>query len=305
MTIDNSQCMERYLETVRMGLFMFLLLTSTTTHAQSLLSPLNQWNISTTGWIGGENTETHLLRTGDSIQFNGNAYHNIERSEDEQGLMWTPTGMSLREDSTSKVFMLVNDTETLIYDFGLELGDIFQLEDNCDVQVIEIDSIQLNNGEYRKRIKLERTEDPYNYPVLEWIEGIGSKFGLLDFLGVVCLVDINIQLTCFYQSGELLYPPNPETCFTSTTSTKDTDLAHSMVTVMPNPFGETFVISIEDDEQKFKLGIYSMDGNLVYQKVSARTGRVEISLKDYNSGIYIIRLYFQDGTSIFRKIVKE
>ncbi len=93
---------------------------------------------------------------------------------------------------------------TLLYDFGLEVGDTFvlpgfnQLYWQPDtLTVIEVNEITLNNGEDRKRILLE-SNLPFS-DLHEWVEGIGDIrngfFRQLDEEGgheeLVCVKDVS------------------------------------------------------------------------------------------------------------------
>jgi hypothetical protein len=92
---------------------------------------------------------------------------------------------ALREDSSRKIrfrlfpnnfpygncpLSLTADKDTILYDFNLQLGDTLISSSSYPV-VFEIDSIQLLNGEWRKRYVSNSGE--------AWIEGIGSTNGLL------------------------------------------------------------------------------------------------------------------------------
>ena len=116
---------------------------------------------------------------------------------------------ALREDSNKKVwirslpslfpygncpFSLPLNKDTLLYDFNLLVGDSI-VSAWMTSTVSEIDSIQLLNGEWRKRYMFNSGE--------EWIEGIGSTYGLLAPYEIY--FECGSVLTCYKKFHELLY----------------------------------------------------------------------------------------------------
>lgn len=93
--------------------------------------------------------------------------------------------------------MMYGDSVYLMYDFGVSVGDSIQSMYYPSL-VDSMDSVQLLNGEYRKRYWLNNI---WNNEV--WIEGIGSSRGLLssqDYL-FECLSN----LCCYIKGNEVLY----------------------------------------------------------------------------------------------------
>ncbi len=68
------------------------------------------------------------------------------------------------------------DNEQLLYDFSLEVGDLFESDLNGELIVDEVGVISLLNGEERKYLKLIST-NPDNNTVLHWADGIGNIVG--------------------------------------------------------------------------------------------------------------------------------
>jgi len=116
---------------------------------------------------------------------------------------------AMREDSSKKIFFrpfgfspfycydFQPDSEYLIYDFALNVGDTVSWMSYPTNVVTGIDSLQLLNGEWRKVIHL--TGNPIQR---DWIEGIGSPGGL--FSSYDTYADCGNILTC-YHDGNLLY----------------------------------------------------------------------------------------------------
>ena len=118
----------------------------------------------------------------------------------------------LREDTILKrVYILSNNIEGLLYDFGLVAGDSVVVintacfGDSATLHLLSVDSILLNNQTYRKRFH-------FNYD--EWTEGIGSFAGLVR---PGCFTVGNCdELVCYYENGNFQYlNPNYTQCFNS------------------------------------------------------------------------------------------
>ncbi|HYV94820.1 MAG TPA: hypothetical protein VE978_23805 [Chitinophagales bacterium] len=126
---------------------------------------------------------------------------------------------AIREDSSKKVWFisiseyppiclnafidpLPVDTEMLLYDFGLQIGDTLTFPFYRKVQAI--DSIQLEDNSFRRRIIFSDAFTQEDY----WIEGIGSVFGLFGSLNYPG-PDADCWLNCFSQNGEYLFHKTP------------------------------------------------------------------------------------------------
>lgn len=76
----------------------------------------------------------------------------------------------------------------------------------------------------------------------------------------------------------------------------------SNVLVFPNPVSnELYFDQIQGVE---KIDLVTLSGQLVYSK-TIRSNSSTLNMKNLESGIYIIRLYSNNGTAIFRKVIKE
>src|SRR6185295_11959338 len=145
-----------------------------------------------------------------------------------------PPGMifgAIREDSTKKIWFkklpanpsfsyscfaassLPVDTEVLLYDFNLQVGDTLPWGPNfMNVvwkTVIAIDSIHFSDGSLRKRYKFyfPLAGDEY------WIEGMGSTLGLFGARQLApdpwSLASHDCWLNCFWNNGESLFKKTP------------------------------------------------------------------------------------------------
>jgi hypothetical protein len=103
------------------------------------------------------------------------------------------------------------NTERLIYDYSLSVCDRFYFEgdlyENPEywMSVFDIDEIEIN-GSMRRRLwfdsNCEEGDHPYDW---NWIEGIGSNFGLLYSIQTFPWDGSAYHLGEVYQDGELIY----------------------------------------------------------------------------------------------------
>ncbi len=97
------------------------------------------------------------------------------------------------------------NTERLIYDFSLSVCDGFEYEGQYWMSVFDIDEIEIN-GSMRRRLWFDSNCEEGNHPYdWNWIEGIGSNFGLLYSIQAFPLDGSAYHLGEVYQNGELIY----------------------------------------------------------------------------------------------------
>lgn len=285
-------------------LFFTCLINLNSTIAQNLVSQGNQWNTSTTSWWGGQNTYSKSLKVEGTIETNGYIYSKIIRSSDSLNNEWINTNIRLRQDSSSKIYILENGNESVLYDFSLIIGDTFYIESwDCEIIVTNIDSVQLNNGEKRKRLFLNNSVHP-GEPPLEWIEGIGSQFGLTEYRGVYCAIDLNNKLLCFYNNQELLYPANPPNCFETITSAIEPLSANSKVQIMPNPFNNNIFLYNKSENSIIEFRVYSNLGVEINSKLCTQQIN-QINLEKLIPGAYHVLIRMENGEAYSKTLIKK
>ncbi len=121
---------------------------------------------------------TILHRLGETEEINGLIYYKLYETNDSTGQNWVEIG-HIRENESEVFYKPNNEDETLLYNFGLELGEQIVV----DGQVLECTSNEIveYNGVLRKKTELI---SPISFPVYSatWIEGIGSIYGFFDLL---------------------------------------------------------------------------------------------------------------------------
>ncbi len=183
---------------------------------------------------------------------------------------------ALREDSNRKVWfrrfhdidlglcfsfntnIFPLDSDLLIYDYDINAGDTITWKPFNNV-VMQTDSIQLLNGEWRRKIL-------FNSGSEFWIEGIGSNLG---FFGAYQMPpeEYSCMLSCFRLNDTLLFPTwtfNYECDFVYTGTEKSK--SEITIVVFPNPAVEFVQFNIPGlNGRAPSIKIYNANGKQVVQ----------------------------------------
>lgn len=267
-------------------------------NAQALVSTENQWNVVIYPTFTPNFHSYSIRLLGDTL-VNGINYLKIYYSYDSLNTQWKYQYGLLRQDSVGKVYYKNSSSnELMLYDFGLQVNDTFHVNEFCTLIVTDIDTITLNDGQLRKRIQLEKKDQP-NWGNEYWINGIGSEFGLISHFRF-CGTDYSDVLLCFYTNGKLLYPVAPASCFI----TNNRDIYNDPnIYIYPNPFKSNIEINITNTGPTYyKLinftGTPILKG-VLYNKISM------LDLEDIQCGIYFLYLEDEIGLKSIHKVIKQ
>lgn len=277
----------------------FVLLCSTLNSlSQSIIGDTNEWSI--LEWNNGFPL-THRLTTNGDTTINSILYKKIFRIPDplvQQDPYFTG---AIREDSTKKVYIWSNSTNSdkLLYDFNLTLGDSFVTTNlwNCPIQVTvdTLDTIVLLNGELRKRYVFS----PGIMGTDIWIEGIGSDGGLFG-VGGVCFTDFSFGLLCFREDDILKYIyPYFNTCYYPVGIEEPSPdmVAHPF----PNPTRGSVSLLDLNELSSTRLTVYNILGAKMDIPETTGTG---IDLSSSPDGVYFLRIETENGI-VTKKVIKR
>ncbi|MEP6793980.1 MAG: T9SS type A sorting domain-containing protein [Saprospiraceae bacterium] len=246
--------------------------------------------------FGQYQSTTRYTFSSEPTNINGIDYYERLSSYEPSGPNWVSTGMFYRSDGTGKIYLSYLNNENLIYDYSLGVNDTFQL-----LIVDHIDSIQLENGEKRKRLTLRCSDDedpPTGFGYSHWIEGLGGEEGVYDSYGFdECAFDADgHEMLCILRNDSLIFDnPNADSCWYVTVSTNDP--WEKSISIFPNPTSGK--INIVSEKPELQIRVYDPLG----QCLEISNDR-DIDLSDFLPGLYYIQFYSPDRKLIFRRILK-
>jgi len=169
----------------------------------------------------------------------------------------------------------------VIYDFSLGVGDSVKIRGH-KTEIIEIDSITLNDGHKHKLIELEN----FGY----YIEGLGSANITPLFMIYpisTCQYDADPVFICCHVNDELLYI-NPAflDCNGTLVSNEiiNTDAKKAKIYSDNGQLNVTF-----DDDALFDVTIYTLQGTVVTNK-KANMKVTTIPFSNIPNGVYIVQI---------------
>ena len=237
--------------------------------SQNLISYDKQWN----EYVGGNSPSysTFIYKFRNDTLINKHNYSQLYvKSDTSKSAGWNKMDYFLREDSLNRVYIInYLDEDEILYDFNLVKGDTFFPEpgnDYCELLVIDVDTVELLNGEKRKRLKLVEADAPDpNAPWFgsqDWIEGMGSTASLVNYMGK-CYTDFNQKVLCHYEKGRVLYTDTLiRQCFYSPV---ENNKSSDELIIYPNPATKKFSIFnlSTANQNKVEVKLINMQGVVV------------------------------------------
>jgi len=213
---------------------------------------------------------------------------------------------AIRENDSKQVYLLMPEfEETMLYDFSMDVGDtiwfniggglcydgINFLESTHYKVVTSIDSVQIENGEYRKRWQFQEIFIPDS-----WIEGIGSTewFGLFNpIISLIALWGDDYSFACFKQEEEVLYLNNDhcDICFCQllTDIQPNSTTKPDLLQIYPNPATDIFHLQIKSPDNR-RILISNVLGEVIFEKDIINESEISMNITKWTKGIYVVHL---------------
>ncbi|MBA2408092.1 MAG: T9SS type A sorting domain-containing protein [Chitinophagales bacterium] len=220
---------------------------------------------------------------------------------------------AIREDSSKKVWFraLYNsftvggfptmqtfpqDTDILIYDFNLQVGDTVDWK--AYSQVVEaIDSIQLLNTDWRKIYQFDWGDF--------WIEGIGSNLGLFGAYNGPPF-EGGYELLCFKKDSILLYENlgyMASSCDQTYLGIGETE--SSLLSIFPNPANDFIIFDLSAfQHENLKLTIFTSKGQTALMQNTDHSAIIKISTNQLRgNGLYFYTLSIGQNKLVSGKFI--
>jgi len=256
---------------------------------------------------------SYYTKLEEDTVIDGIHYMKVLTTNDEKMQVWTTWG-TIWENQDHQVLYRERRTnrEGLMYDFDCKPGEILHLESSCTGDYV-VDSIatKIDIGIARKHIYI--SDINYWKSSEEWIEGIGTNWGILNAGGDghCMLSSYSNELLCFYEGNEKLFQSSifPNYCYLSPEIINgvNSKTNSSQFKVFPNPVsGELFLQTNQTIYETYTLELYSIKGELLKTEcLDEGSNLYRIDTSSLRNGIYILRLISDSGKYAEETIIKE
>ncbi len=185
------------------------------TDSTNLSQWCDQWNVIYHGWIADEIDMPITIfyqLIGDTI-INEMEYKKLTAHYSMASPLSREYVAALRFSENKKVFIHYDDTEYLLYDFGAQLGDTLEIFGGIDHYkdfktlphvITEIDT--LDDGKLQMQLMVNLQDEWHERSIpITWIEGVGSKDGVVQNVATLKSGLVGIELLCAYHNDECIY----------------------------------------------------------------------------------------------------
>jgi hypothetical protein len=202
-------------------------------------------------------------------------------------------------DTLSKIFIFINNIDTLLYDFNLLANDTLPKtfnNPNNDITVTSIDSI-IVGSDYRKRFHLSS-----NSISQYLVEGVGHDRGFIEPLYVG--FDCSYSLICFGLGDTAYYPFLGPTCNVILNTASD-NLERLNIYLYPNPASE--LVNIKGNQFSFeecKIKFYDITGRLI-SVYRIDKNNIQFDISSLESGLYLYKIIVNNFPGQSGKFIKK
>jgi len=211
-----------------------------------------------------EHTDTYFFKFSGDTTINQTRYSVLYTSHDEKGETWELDTEWLWQEENNRVYKYwipTNET-TLVYDFNIEQGDSFQVN---EFRKLYVDSVRYLEwgGKIRKHWYLDTHGHEFRHNTV-WIEGIGQT-GVFTRSTEAGINGAYCRLLCFSENEETVYQ-NPEfnSCWVNITNVPSVESPKQLIGLFPQDDGNLQLKLTEN--KKGELFLYTIDGKPVLKK---------------------------------------
>lgn len=239
------------------------------------------------------------LRT---VEINGWECKEIElfQNLDCDGVVNPYTEIRYITQEGDQVYEVENGERYLLYDFGKEVGEWWYAPKyNDTIYVYGVDSIQLQNGCYRKRLHLWPSSNDLYYTHL--IEGIGLDFSIFPFEMLIGSPCVHSSIRCYSENGIPLIVSETECEY----EVLAVDENNASLIVSMNSFVENLLhMEFQETQENIKrIKIIDLMGRGIYA-IETIDNSLDIDFSNKPTGVYLVQTII--GLQVINnKIVKR
>lgn len=241
-----------------------------------------QWNVRFMTAGSPIITEFFSLQ-GDSI-VNNQSYQKLYSSYDS--LNSFHFNSLIREEDGRNYMLLFDETEALIYDFNLSVGESIEIyspfaQAYSEITISEISWIEYG-GFSRKKLSIESEYEEF------WIEGIGSSLGPIYSRVYDHIVCPDWKMVCAYNEEEQIYQLYGYDCYEGMVGIEKHTT--SKLQAYPNPISSGQLLQLSNEIQMKTIQIFDYSGRHI-KTINNETSRpVIISTHEMKKGIYLVKV---------------
>jgi hypothetical protein len=286
-----------------------IMLTSPAQYKHCLDNGIIKWSVLTEVLDYGEFSD-NWMAYGDTV-INDKTYKHLDRYDFvySETADWQsdipsvfPAGKFIRESEDASQLYVMGDrhstsnTEYLVFDLNLEVGDTFQVPEIWDIYMmnyrteITVDSVYVQDG--LKHVQFDCEIFPPDYK-LTFIEGIGPNIGFYssEHWAYGELLNCFQNQSLFYKNaiqmgdGTIGFPCGYQTPLEEAVHVPATDQDYTIRTQK-----NTILIDF-DTPSDIRLFIYDMEGKLYHAADFTAEKNIAVPVSSFPKGIYVLKIF--------------
>lgn len=254
----------------------------------------------------GQNLGTLCIAPDGQVVIGGQTYTKIEYAPHP----YDNVKELVYREQNGRFYVIPQDSinEILVYDFNLQVGDLFQtdwawsLHDSIDLYVQSVDTVTTLDGVERKKITL--TGGAYSSYWGTWLEGIGSLEWIFVFPAYNGTLSGGFSFICHSDSTAIIYPSWADSLDCGFLTNIEEREKQSKVELYPNPVNEKLHIDLNNSDAE-TLSIIDLTGRVMLER-QITDNRFNLQLpNNMPTGIYYVQFTRKDESFFVRKLIKQ
>jgi hypothetical protein len=218
-------------------------------------------------------------------------------------------------NSGDTVFHFVDSTFHVLYDFGAQPGDYWDLNtdfnySNCHRSIVHVDSVSsiIFSGNSHRVLFVSDSSSSnsvgFSGRIIEHIGSMVSLFPIYRECDTSAVYDGGpSSFSCFSDALENFSVVPPDECENPWhVVIKDQNQIKEYFTISPNPSSDLITLTYSKDSNM--LSVYNTLGELLFQKTTIEKIN-QIDISDFASGVYIVQLKGRDEIILMKRFVKK